>query len=79
MISDGLGNTTELHSFTCCHCGNPKTVAPGKKIEDVSDICRSCWKLHCLSPECCDRCVPFMKKVEAVEARYESLRSMGLV
>lgn len=78
QITDAEGRLTEHHAFTCCHCGNPRVVPTSKKIEEVSDVCRSCWKLHCLSPDCCDRCTPFIKKVEAMEARYQSMRSMGL-
>ena len=79
QITDAVGRIAELHSFMCCHCGYPKTVPEGAKLEDHSDICRQCWKLHCLSPECCDRCTPFIKKIEAIEARDRSLRSMGLL
>jgi len=75
-ITDATGRVTSYHSFTCCHCGNPKTVTG--RIEDVADICRSCWHLHCLEPECL-QCIPFKRKVDAVEARDESLRSMGLL
>lgn len=78
ITTDGEGKTTEQYAFTCCHCGNPKPVPVGAKIETVSDVCRSCWRLHCLDQKCCDRCMPFIKKIEASEAKYHSLRSMGL-
>ncbi len=79
QVFDPEGGMTEQHSFVCCHCGNGTIVPIEKKVEEVSDICRNCWRLHCLRPECCDRCTPFMKKVEAAEARdYNYRRSMGL-
>jgi hypothetical protein len=78
MIGDAEGRITELHSFTCGHCGNPKTVPEGKKVEDVSDICRCCWRLHCLDPACCAGCVPFARKVDEMEARHRFRASAGL-
>ena len=77
-ILDGYGRSERFHSFVCCHCGVPKIVGPGKKVEDVGDLCRQCGHLHCLSPRCCDGCHPFLKKVEEMEARDASLHSMGL-
>ncbi len=78
QVTDAEGRIREQHAFTCCHCGKVRMVPPDAKIETVSDICRSCWKLHCLDQDCCDRCAPFMKRIEAAEARHHSLRSMGL-
>jgi hypothetical protein len=78
MTTDAEGRITEYHSFTCCHCGNPKVVPIDKKVEEVTDICRSCWRLHCLAPACCNGCASFERRIEAMEARQESLRSMGL-
>ncbi len=79
QIFDAEGRVREQHAFTCCHCSKVTMVPEGVKIEAVSDICRNCWKLHCLRSGCCDRCTPFLKKIEAMEDRDRSLRSMGLL
>lgn len=75
----------ESHTFTCCHC-NRVVEVPAKGSAsgiagpppDLGGFCRRC--MHTVCGPCCDdgTCVPFLKRVEAAEARAAMLRSIGV-
>ena len=67
----------EADTFTCAHCQHVTHVKAGAKPEDLGGLCKSCMGLIC--SRCVGKsCDPFLKKIEREEARYHSLRSMGL-
>lgn len=68
--------TGETDTRNCAHCSQIIHTPTNKKIEEVSDFCRNCMKIHCLKPACFT-CTPFLKKIEAEEARYHARRSYG--
>ncbi len=63
----------ECDTHTCAHCQRLVHVPPNKQIETVGDICRGCMAVICLY--CAGKgCTPFMKKIEAMEARAYARR-----
>ena len=68
IVTAPSGAVTEMHTFTCRHCGLPQVVPVGKKIEDCAETCYTCWGLVC--PDCVrlNQCTPFMKQAEEMEA-----------
>ena len=67
----------ECDTTTCAHCNAITHVRPGEKPEDIGGLCKVCMGLIC--PKCVGgACVPFLKRIEQEEARYEALRSYGL-
>lgn len=62
----------------CVHCAYQWIYSPkgafdrlliGKPV--IRGTCTKCWGLVCARPHCLAQgCVPFMKKIEAVEERY---------
>lgn len=69
----GIG-TFETDSFTCIHCNH--VVHVKAKTQGDEYFCRNCMARIC--PSCADHpCIPFMKKIEAQEARDRMLRCYG--
>lgn len=81
-IVDPETGTRETDTHTCAHCNKVVHTPVNKKIEEVGDFCRGCMKVICVG--CADErvCMPFMKKVEAIEKaaamKHDVLRWMGL-
>lgn len=72
-ISDPDSGIKETDTITCCHCNRVVHIPPGK-VETVSDFCRSCMKMICIT--CAGKgCVPFLRKLEQEEARHHARRS----
>lgn len=90
--TDAYGHETQYESFTCKHCGNPQFVPEGKRLEDVSAVCHNCGLICAAcarkgavivqqadgSIAEMQRCIPFEKQVEYMEARYRFQREMGI-
>ncbi len=75
IIVDPYADTIECDTFTCCHCNKIVPVPPAP-APMVGGFCRLCMLNVC--DECSDKgCTPFEKKLEAMEAKDRSLRSMG--
>jgi hypothetical protein len=73
-ISAGI---TEVDTFTCFHCAKVMHVKTKAPMDDVGSMCRNCMKMVC--PRCASGpCVPFLKKLELEEKRFQALRSYGL-
>ena len=71
------GVRQEADTFTCAHCNRVVIVKPKCNIDDLGGMCRLCVKMIC--PTCVGlACVPFEKKLEAVERRDRALRSYGI-
>lgn len=59
--------TTEIDTFSCCHCQGVVHVVAGDRSADEY-FCRNCMARIC-SP-CADHpCTPFMRKIEEAETR----------
>ncbi len=92
ITTDAYGRETVCDSYVCRHCGSPDYVPEGKRIEDVTAwchrcglICLRCAKQGAVLVEMADgtiaelqRCIPFEKRVEYMEARDRNLREMGV-
>ena len=74
MMCEGV---TEMDTFSCCHCNRVVHVKPRQRPEDLGGLCKQCMGLEC--SDCVDKgCIPYMKKLEMVEARDRALRSYGV-
>jgi len=65
----------EIETFTCCHCGNLFDVPPPTATE--VGFCSRCVARECLGCARKNKCVPFEKKLEAMEARARLRASIG--
>jgi hypothetical protein len=64
------GRTVEEHdTFQCAHCNTTVFVKPA----EPSPWCACCDRQWCGQPQCRE-CTPFMKKIEAAEARDRQRR-----
>lgn len=73
-ISAGVN---EYDTIVCFHCNRVVHVKPRMDPANLGGLCKICMKLIC--PKCLNAgCTPFEKTIEAVERRYETLRSYGL-
>lgn len=69
--------TFEADTFTCIHCNHIVHVKAGAIPEELGSMCRGCMKMVC--PRCAPGpCVPWLKQLEAAEARDRALRSYGM-
>lgn len=59
------GEVTEGDTCQCCHCGAHFGVVKGSGKK--RGFCLRCQRVTCGRPQC-DPCVPFMKRIEAIEA-----------
>lgn len=60
----GPNGTVETDVGTCCHCNGPFLIRRGSGTR--RGFCRNCMDITCGS-EVCMPCVPFEKKMEAME------------
>jgi len=76
-VTDPDGGRQECDTFTCAHCNRLTHVEARQKPEDVGGLCKACMGLIC---RWCvgHACVPFLKKLDQMEARDRALRSYGL-
>lgn len=74
-ITDAYGQVTVQETLTCAHC---QKIYPKPGTGDLAGFCHQCFKPVCLKCGALDRCDPFEKKLERIEARDAMLRSMGL-
>jgi hypothetical protein len=66
--------TSEFDTFTCAHCNRVTHVAARQRPEDIGGLCKQCMGLIC--PGCVGApCVPFLKRLEQMEARDRLRRS----
>ena len=77
ILSGGDGPTQEWDTFTCFHCQSIVQVKPLADAADSGGRCMVCDKLICKT--CLGKgCLPFEKKIEAMEARDRFRRSLGI-
>lgn len=74
-ITDAYGRQTIKEKLVCSHC---QTVFDKPGPRDPSGFCHVCFKPVCLRCGAIDKCDPFEKKLDRLEARAAMLRSMGL-
>jgi len=68
LISTGeWGEVREYDTFTCPHCNSAQIVRPGSGTK--RGYCHLCSAPTC-GKEPCLNCVPFERKLEAMENRY---------
>ena len=69
------GSLYESSTFSCFHCNTVVHVPPKSDVNFVG-VCRQCMKPIC--QECSRKvCLPWEKKMQQAEARYQALRSYG--
>lgn len=70
IITDPAVGTTEIDTFTCCHCQRVVDRVPfkGPTADGIGAWCHLCDAPMCL--ECVGKgCLPFEKRLEMEEAR----------
>lgn len=72
VTTDPSGKETIRETFTCPHCGRP-TLKP-RGGED-NGWCHMCFRMTCIRCGKIDRCVPFEKRLERIEARAKLLNA----
>lgn len=79
--SDGPDGAVEGETFTCPHCNAIKVI---DRTKAPPGICEHCWAPVC-GAKACQTCVPFEKKLEAMErgkaravSRSSILRAAGI-
>ena len=75
-IFDPEAPVKERDTFTCCHCNKIIVVRSGSGIE--RGYCVNCDDLHCGGSSCWN-CVPFERKLLAMEGRQELWKSFRQV
>ena len=76
-----VSGSEETDTSQCPHCGGHFEVLAGgfmtKAMAGEAAWCSNCDAIAC--PSCAGKgCTPFMKAIEAMEARDRLMRSMGL-
>lgn len=69
--------TTENDTFGCAHCNRVVVTKAGRPAEESGGWCLHCSKCICHGCATVGRCTPFEKKLDLIEKRAHSLRSMG--
>jgi hypothetical protein len=70
------GVIKEIATFTCAHCNRPHRVEPFCDPADLGGLCKVCMGVICNRQACHDRCDPFEKKLERMEAAGRARRWM---
>lgn len=77
-ITDPEKPLVEISTFTCVHCCRITHVKSKQRPEDLGGLCKICMGLIC--SECVGKgCDPLEEKLRREEAKYQSLRSYGLI
>ena len=72
---DPDGAIEECSTFTCAHCNKVVFVKPKADPDRLGGLCYLCMKPIC--PACVGQaCIPFEKRLEAVEAKDRFRRSL---
>lgn len=73
LITDPERPTVERDTYTCCHCNRIVVVRPGSGTK--RGWCFRCDAAHCGGFRCWT-CVPFERRMEAMENRARLWRAM---
>jgi len=71
---DEYGKETVIETLTCPHCNK---IYRRPKPGEPSGFCHMCFCPVCLECGKSDRCDPFEKKLDRLEARARLLREVG--
>ncbi len=75
--SQGQVRVIEKDTTTCQHCGKVVFLPANGKLDNVGDMCRTCWEFICA--ECVGkngyRCDRLEEKLAREEAKYQARRS----
>lgn len=66
----------ERDTFTCAHCNSIVVVEPAKPPEEMGGFCRMCMKCICKTCDQSGNCVPFERKLEAIEKAGRTRRNL---
>lgn len=73
---DPVNGQVEVETSTCAHCQKITDIPNRRKMTEVVDFCRQCFRLICA--DCAGKpCTPFIKKVEAMEEKYYRRRQLN--
>jgi hypothetical protein len=73
IITNDLGVTQEMDTFTCCHCNGIQFIRPGSGTQ--RGYCFNCNHPTC-GKERCLNCVPFERMIEEIEGRSRLRQAM---
>jgi len=76
IITGEAGEVQEFDTFTCPHCNGVCIIRPGSGKQ--RGYCNMCGGPTCGRPNCME-CVPFLKKLERHERRFELRKAMDRV
>jgi hypothetical protein len=81
LLTSSIENdrVVEHKTFTCQHCNRLVIVKHKCRAEDLGGRCFCCGGLICAPCTGKFGCDNIEKKLERAEARYEALRSYGLI
>jgi hypothetical protein len=79
LCIDGHMGRQECDTFTCVHCNRIVVVKPKDRPEDVGGMCGGCYGLICKTCAADGGCKTIERRMEELEARYNVLRSYGLI
>lgn len=78
LICSGPDGVTTTDTFTCFHCNCIVLVPTKADPAEIGGMCHLCMKLVCPRCVAAAACTPFEKKLDAIERRYDTLRSYGM-
>ena len=78
VVSDPSEGKQERDLFTCGHCQQIVTFAPGQMPEDAGGLCKPCGRLICKYCYGLQKCDVFEDKLARMEAKLAFLNSVGL-
>ena len=73
IITNDLGVTQEMDTFTCCHCNGIQFIRPGSGTQ--RGYCFNCNHPTC-GKERCLNCIPFERMIEEMEGRSRLRQAM---
>lgn len=76
VVTGPDGRRVEQETFTCGHCSQIVTVPNRAAADEVGGFCRVCMSMVCPGCLATDRCDPYERKLERIEARERLLRSV---
>jgi hypothetical protein len=76
-VSDPEGPDTRFDTFTCNHCNTVVFVKPMQDPSELGGFCRMCMRHICGPCTAHAGCIPFEKKLDAMERRERLRRSCG--
>lgn len=73
-ITDQYGSVQVRETLTCAHCNR---IYPKPGTHDPVGFCHMCFKPVCLACGAKDKCDPFERKLDRLEARSKLRAAVG--